>query len=84
MGCSVRKESGPAERAGRAGVKHRKLPILLHAEPQLPYHEISRLLGIPTGSIGPTWARTLAKLRATSSVVQWIGAEGEPVDRLTA
>lgn len=86
VGSLLRFERHQALRNGLAELesKHRKLLILLHAEPQLPYHEISRLLGIPTGSIGPTRARTLAKLRATSSVTQWIGAEGETVDRSTA
>ncbi|MGH3916439.1 MAG: RNA polymerase sigma factor [Pseudonocardiaceae bacterium] len=36
---------------------------LLAAEPRLPYTEISRRLGVPTGSIGPTRARCFAKLR---------------------
>ena len=82
----LRSERNQALRNGLAELesKHRSLLILLHAEPQVPYQEISRLLGIPTGSIGPTRARTLAKLRATSSVIQLIGAEGETVDRLTA
>ena len=40
---------------------HRNLLILLHAEPRISYQEISRALGIPTGSIGPTRARCLNK-----------------------
>jgi DNA-directed RNA polymerase specialized sigma24 family protein len=41
---------------------------MLTADPQIPYQEISRRLGIPTGSIGPTRARCLRKLRDTSQV----------------
>lgn len=37
--------------------------LFLQDEP-LPYAEIARRLGIPEGSIGPTRARCLAKLRA--------------------
>ncbi len=39
------------------------LLALLVAEPRPPYEEISRRLGIPVGSIGPTRARALARLR---------------------
>ena len=48
--------------------QHRQLLLMLTAEPQIPYQEISRRLGIPTGSIGPTRARCLRKLRDTSQV----------------
>jgi RNA polymerase sigma factor (sigma-70 family) len=48
--------------------KQRELLLLVCAEPPVSYGEISRRLGIPIGSIGPTRARCLAKLRATSSV----------------
>ena len=48
--------------------EHRELLLMLTADPQIPYQEISRRLGIPTGSIGPTRARCLRKLRDTSQV----------------
>jgi RNA polymerase sigma factor (sigma-70 family) len=48
--------------------QHRQLLLMLTADPQIPYQEISRRLGIPTGSIGPTRARCLRKLRDTSQV----------------
>ncbi len=48
--------------------EHRQLLLMLTADPQIPYQEISRRLGIPTGSIGPTRARCLRKLRDTSPV----------------
>ena len=41
----------------------RDLLVLLLAEPPVPYAEISRRLGIPVGSIGPTRARALGQLR---------------------
>ena len=41
----------------------RRLLILLVADPPLTYAEIGRRLGIPMGSIGPTRARALRKLR---------------------
>jgi DNA-directed RNA polymerase specialized sigma24 family protein len=34
----------------------------------LAYEEISRRLGIPIGSIGPTRARAFAQLRATEAL----------------
>lgn len=37
---------------------------LLFAEPAVPYEQISSLTSLPVGSIGPTRARCLAKLRA--------------------
>lgn len=47
----------------RLSRRDQDLLTLLSAEPRLPYTEISRRLGVPTGSIGPTRARCLAKLR---------------------
>ena len=47
---------------------HQELLMMLTADPQIPYQEISRRLGIPTGSIGPTRSRCLRKLRDTSQV----------------
>jgi RNA polymerase sigma factor (sigma-70 family) len=66
----LRQERHRAVRDGLAELKpeQRELLLLLHAEPPLSYQEISRRLGIPTGSIGPTRARCLAKLRQTSAL----------------
>lgn len=47
---------------------------LLISEPPLPYDRISELLGMSIGSIGPTRARCLAKLR-TSRGVYLLGGE---------
>ena len=60
-------------RALRQGLRqlrpeHRELMLLLLADPHLSYHEISRRLGIPVGSIGPTRARCLRRLRASTEV----------------
>lgn len=43
---------------------HRELIRLLFTDPQVSYSEISRRLGIPIGSIGPTRARCLRRLRS--------------------
>jgi len=66
----LRQERRRAVRDGLAELKpeQRELLLLLHAEPPVSYREISRRLGIPTGSIGPTRARCLEKLRRTSAL----------------
>jgi RNA polymerase sigma factor (sigma-70 family) len=48
----------------------RLLGLLVGATPA-PYAEISARLGIPVGSIGPTRARCLEKLRACPVVTRW-------------
>jgi RNA polymerase sigma factor (sigma-70 family) len=45
-----------------------QLLLLLVADPPVPYREISRRMNLPTGSIGPTRARLLTKLRRTKAV----------------
>lgn len=45
------------------------LLTLLVIEPPLPYTEISRRLGMPIGSIGPTRARCFARLRRELTVL---------------
>jgi RNA polymerase sigma factor (sigma-70 family) len=45
---------------------------LLAGERRLSYREISRILVIPVGSIGPTRARGLARLRATVAVREYV------------
>ena len=61
------------EKAVRDGLaqlpsRQRDLLLLTFAEPNVPYRQISRRLGIPAGSIGPTRARTLHKLGDTDAV----------------
>lgn len=46
----------------------RALLLLLLADPPVAYDEISRLLGLPIGSIGPTRARALDQLRRTRAL----------------
>jgi len=48
--------------------QHRNLLILLHADDRPSYQTIGKILGMPTGSIGPTRARGLQKLRSTRSM----------------
>lgn len=50
-----------------------KLLVLLTSDPPLSYQDISRHLGMPVGSIGPTRARALERLRNTSAVRAWLG-----------
>ena len=61
--------------------QHRELLLLLIADPPISYREISRLLDIPIGSIGPTRARCLDRLRATPSMRAFltVGQEAESV-----
>ena len=46
----------------------RQLLSLLVTDPPMSYAQISQLLGIPIGSIGPTRGRALQRLRATTPV----------------
>ena len=43
--------------------RSRTLLVMLLSEPSMSYEEISRALGMPIGSIGPTRARILSQLR---------------------
>jgi RNA polymerase sigma factor (sigma-70 family) len=55
--------------------KQRALLLLLFQDPPLTYQEISRLLDIPVGSIGPTRARYLDSLRATAAMREYFATE---------
>ena len=48
----------------------RELVSLLFTDPAPRYDEISRTLGIPIGSIGPTRARSLARLRRNRELAE--------------
>jgi RNA polymerase sigma factor (sigma-70 family) len=63
-------ERRAAVRAGLAELteSHRALLSLLVADPPITYQQISDQLGLPVGSIGPTRARCLRKLAATTSI----------------
>ncbi|MGH3794711.1 MAG: RNA polymerase sigma factor [Pseudonocardiaceae bacterium] len=58
----------------------RNMLILLAADPPLPYEEIARRLGIPRGSIGPTRARALRRLRECDAISAMLetSTEGPP------
>ena len=49
--------------------RHRQLMELLLASPAISYQEIGARLGMPVGSIGPTRARILARLRESLATV---------------
>lgn len=48
--------------------RQRELMVLMSVDPQPSYEQIARTLGIPIGSIGPTRARALARLRAEGAL----------------
>ncbi len=48
--------------------RQRELLLLLIEDPPLPYEEIGRRLGMPIGSIGPTRARAIARIRSHRAV----------------
>jgi RNA polymerase sigma factor (sigma-70 family) len=48
--------------------RQRNLMMLLLDEPELTYEEVGRRLGLPVGSIGPTRARSLSRLRRDSTL----------------
>jgi len=66
----LRDERHQALRDGLREVRpqQRELLILLLVDPPLSYDDISKRLGIPKGSIGPTRARCLEALRNTSAL----------------
>lgn len=53
---------------------------LRSANPPKSYHEISKLLDMPVGSIGPTLRRCLDRLRDTAAMRRYATA-GSPADR---
>lgn len=57
---------------------------MLHAEPQHSYQEISTALGMAAGSIGPTRARCIEKLRQTDAVRAFLHSSGTPTFFATA
>jgi RNA polymerase sigma factor (sigma-70 family) len=62
--------------------EHRRLLLLLHAEPRASYQEIGRTLGMPSGSIGPTRARCLRRLGRTAAIRSLMSVDGP--ERLAA
>ncbi len=54
-----------------------RLIALLITDPPVPYGEVSTRLGIPTGSIGPTRGRCLAKLRRHPAIAALLHGEAD-------
>ncbi len=65
-----------ARALGTLPERHRRLMTLLAAETDLDYREISLMLGIPIGSIGPTRARSLARLERHAELREFRGSRG--------
>ena len=65
----------------RLSRRDQDLLTLLVIEPPLPYTEISRRLGMPIGSIGPTRARCFARLRRELAALEANGGYGTGRDR---
>jgi RNA polymerase sigma factor (sigma-70 family) len=59
----------------------RQLMVLLLEDPPLPYAQISARLGIPAGSIGPSRARCLNKLRRHPAIAALINTEADTTQR---
>ena len=57
--------------------RHRALLTLLLHDPPVPYDEISRRLDMPVGSIGPSRARALQKLRETRAMASLLTPDSE-------
>jgi RNA polymerase sigma factor (sigma-70 family) len=70
----LRRELAETVRQGLAELPaaQQRLLELLVCERRLSYREISRILAMPVGSIGPTRARSLARLRATGAVREYV------------
>ena len=58
-----------------------QLMALLLQDPPLPYAQISATLGIPVGSIGPSRARCLNKLRHHPAIAALINIEAKTTQR---
>lgn len=88
----LRAERHEALLAGLAELpaRQRELLLLLVADPPLSYAQISERAGIPPGSIGPTRARALERLRGTYAVRDYLasrevaGDEAAYLDRAAA
>lgn len=55
-----------------------QLIAMLTVDPPMPYVEIGARLGIPVGSIGPTRARYLDRLRRHPAIIALINADSSP------
>jgi RNA polymerase sigma factor (sigma-70 family) len=48
--------------------RRRQLMQVLVTQPELSYEDVGRMLAMPIGSIGPTRARSLARLRRSTKL----------------
>jgi RNA polymerase sigma factor (sigma-70 family) len=62
------------EGLGQLPVRDQRLLELRASDPPAPYQEISVLLDMPIGSIGPTLRRSLERLRETGPVQAYLAA----------
>jgi RNA polymerase sigma factor (sigma-70 family) len=62
----------------RLSLQCRRLLALLAHDPPLSYAEIAERLAAPVGSLGPTRARCLDKLRQQEPLATFIGREARP------
>ncbi|OXM63271.1 RNA polymerase sigma factor [Amycolatopsis vastitatis] len=60
--------------------RDRQLLDLLFCDPPKSYREISATLGIPVGSIGPSRARCLARVRSTPAIAALLAADRQDFD----
>lgn len=63
----------------RLPARQRTLMRTLLAQPTLSFDDLSATLGIPRGSLGPTHARSLARLRRDPHLARVVGAPSTPV-----
>ena len=73
---TIERERGLELRAaiGRLSGRQRDLLTLLISRPELSYEEVSRELGMPVGSIGPTRERAFARLRSDTALACAVAA----------
>ena len=78
----LRCEQQHALREALAGLPEdrRELLLLLLRDPPIPYREISALLRIPVGSIGPTRARALEQLRRDPALQGFLTEDDDPTE----
>ena len=60
-----------------------QLLAMLVGDPPPPYAEISVKLGLPVGSIGPTRARCLERLRRSPHLAELFGGGPSDVDNMS-